>query len=126
MEELSPLTRIHKIKYLEVEIIGSDVGDTVGRLYIKQAGTEIIHGLDGEKIYYRFPEKTSVVNPFFNGNRVFVPEVYQSIRLRERPFVSTAWDLFINQKDELENQDIDLNALTDIRIYIYYRDFTAF
>jgi len=125
-DRLSPLTRIHKLKYLEAEVIGSDVGDTLGRLYIRQGGTSVIHGLDDAKSYYRFPMRTSIVNPFFNGNRVFVPELYQSNRLRERPFVSTAWDLFVNQRDEWENQDIDLNSLTDIRVYVYYRDFTAF
>ena len=125
-EELSPLTRIHKIKYLEAEVIGSDVGDTLGRLYIRQGGTSVVHGLNDESLYYRFPERTSIVNPFFNGNRVFVTDVYQSVRLRERPFVNTGWELYINQRDEMENQDIDLNSLTDVRLYIYYRDFTAF
>jgi hypothetical protein len=126
IDQLCPLTRIHKLRYLEAEVIGSDVGDTLGRLYVRQAGTGIVRGLDDQKLYYRFPEKTAVVNPFFNGNRVFTPELYQSVRLRERPFANTAWELYINQRDELENQDIDLNSLTDVRIYVYYRDFTPF
>ena len=60
----------------------------------------------------------------FNGNRVFTPEVYRSYRMRDRPFVNTSWELVLNQKDEKANQDIDLNSITDIRLYIYYTDFT--
>jgi hypothetical protein len=32
--------------------------------------------------------------------------------------------LVFNQKDETENMDVDLNSLTDLRLYIYYTDFT--
>ncbi|MBM4371760.1 MAG: hypothetical protein FJ098_08905, partial [Deltaproteobacteria bacterium] len=126
LDDLCPLTRLHKIKHMESEIIGSDVGDTIGRLYVRQLGTSTVHGLSTDKIYYRLPERTCVLNPYFNGNKVFSAEVYQSVRLRERPFVNTAWELYINQRDEAENQDIDLNSLTDVRLYIYYQDFTAF
>jgi hypothetical protein len=126
LTELSPLTRNHKIKYLEAEVIGSDVGDTLGRLYLRQQGTSTVHGLDDSKVYYRFPQKTAIVNPFFNGNRVFDPDVYRSRRLLDRPYVNTSWELYVNQRDELENQDVDLRSLTDVRIYVYYADFTAF
>ncbi len=122
---LSPLTRNHKIDYIEAEIIGSSVGDTVGRLYLKPKGTSVIKGVDGLKNYYRFPERTAVINPFFNGNRIFTADVYKNQRLRDRPFVNTSWNLILNQRDELANQDIDLNAVTDIRLYVYYTDFTA-
>ncbi|MBI5544106.1 MAG: hypothetical protein HY901_09475 [Deltaproteobacteria bacterium] len=121
---LSPLTRNHKIAYLEAEIIGSGVGDTVGRLYVNQQGTSAVRGVAGDYSYYRFPEHLAVLNPFFNGNRVFSAEIYKNQRLRDRPYVNTSWELLLNQRDELANQDIDLNSLTDIRLYVYYTDFT--
>jgi len=124
LDELSPLTRNHKILYMEGEIIGSGVGDTIGRLYVRQQGTSVVFGVTGEKSYYRFPERIAVLNPFFNGNRVFTPEIYKNYRMRDRPFVNTSWELVLNQKDEKANQDIDLNSITDIRLYIYYTDFT--
>lgn len=124
-DALSPLTRNHKILYMESEIIGSDVGDTVARIYVGQAGTSTVNPLDGSFQYYRLPERTAVTNPFLNGTRVFTPEVYRSDRLRDRPFANSSWELVFNQRDERANQDVNLNALTDIRLYVYYTDFTA-
>ncbi len=124
-DRLSPLTRNHKVHYMEAEVIGSDVGDTVGRVYVRQRGTSVVHGLLGDRQYFRFPERTAVLNPFFNGNRIFNPEVYKSDRLRDRPFVNTSWQLVVNQRDERANQDLNLQSLTDIRLYVYYDDFTA-
>jgi hypothetical protein len=123
---LSPLTRNHKILRLEAEMIGSDIGDTVGRLYVAQVGTGTVVGVDGASEYYRFPERTAVLNPFFNGVRVYSPDVYTNDHLRDRPLLNTHWDLVINQKDEAANQDINLQSLTDVRLYIYYTDFTQF
>jgi len=125
-QSLSPLTRNHKIEYIEVEMIGSDLGDTVGRIYLKQGGTSVVSSLEGEKVYYSFPQHTAVLNPYFNGDRVFGDDIYRSVRLRDRPYVNTSWDLVINQRDESVNQDIDLQSLTDIRFYVYYSDFTAY
>ncbi|HWA72746.1 MAG TPA: hypothetical protein VG937_10440 [Polyangiaceae bacterium] len=122
---LSPLTRNHKLKRIEVEIIGSDVGDAVGRVYLRQKGTGLVQGLNDKPIYYRFPELTAVLDPFFNGVRSFGPEIYLSDRLRDRPLVNSRWDLVLNQRDETVNGDIDLGSLTDIRLYLYYTDFTA-
>ena len=125
-DALSPLTRNHKLLYLEAEMIGSDVGDTLGRVYLRQQGTSVVHGVTGGKFYYRFPERIAVVNPFFNGNRVFSQEIYRNYRLRDRPYVNTSWELVLNQRDELVNKDVNLQALTDVRVYLYYTDFTEF
>lgn len=124
LARLSPLTRNHKILALEAEIIGAAVGDTLGRVYVRQRGTGMVLSVTGDKSYYRLPERTAVLNPLFNGVRVFGNEVYRSDRLRDRPFVNTHWELVLNQKDELANQDIDLRSLTDVRLYVYYTDFT--
>jgi hypothetical protein len=84
--------------------------------------------VDDERKFYRFPERTAVLNPFFNSTREFAqsPEVYRSHRLRDRPVVNNNWELIINQRDEEVNKDIDLNALTDIKLYVYYTDFTVY
>lgn len=123
---LSPLTRNHKILYVESEVVGANVGDALGRVYVSQFGTAAIRPLAGVTAYYRFAERTAVVNPFFNGRREFTADVYRNDRLRDRPFINSNWEIVLNQRDELVNQDIDLNALTDIKIYVYYTDFTAY
>ncbi|MCB9661369.1 MAG: hypothetical protein H6726_27220 [Sandaracinaceae bacterium] len=123
---LSPLTRNHKLSHIEVELIGSDVGDAVGRVYLTVSGTGLVTGINDENSFYRFPERTAVVNTFFNGVRSFTPDIYQNQRLRERPYVNTNWEFAFNQRDEFVNQDVNLGSLTDVRIYLYYTDFTAF
>jgi hypothetical protein len=124
LARLSPLTRNHKVLAVEAEVVGADVGDTVGRIYLRQRGTGLVLSVDGEKRYYRLPDRTAVLNPFFNGVRTFTPEVYRSDRMRNRPLVNTHWDLVINQRDEWVNQDVNLQSLTDVRLYVYYTDFT--
>jgi hypothetical protein len=121
---LSPLTRNHKIDYVEAEIVGTDVGDTVGRVYLRQTGTSTVRSVEGEKLYFAFPSRTAVVDTVFNGTRVFPADLYQNFRFKDRPFANTRWDLLINQKDETVNKDIDLQSITDVKIYIYYTDFT--
>lgn len=124
LTRLSPLTRNHKVLGVESELIGVDLGDSVGRLYLRQRGTGMVQSVDGEKSYYRLPERTAVLNPFFNGVRAFSADVYRSDRMRDRPLVNTHWELVINQQDEQANKDINLQSLTDVRIYVYYTDFT--
>lgn len=128
IQRLSPLTRNHKILHIEANIEGNANGDYLGRLYLRQAGTSTINTVEDEFLFYRFPERTAVLNPFFNSTREFssAPEVYRSYRLRDRPVINNNWELIINQRDEEVNQDIDLNALTDIKLYIYYTDFTVY
>ena len=123
---LSPLTRNHKIHHIEADIVGSDVGDTLGRVYVRQTGTGIIRTVEDTTEYYVFPERTGVVNTYFNGNRVFDPEIYRNYRLRDRALANTLWEFVINQRDEEVNKDIDLQSLSDIRLLVYYNDFTAF
>jgi hypothetical protein len=120
----SPLTAIHKITGVEIEVIGSDVGDRVGRVYVTQRGTSTIRTVDDERLYYRFPRTTAVVNSYFNGVRAFDTEVYRNGRFRDRPFVNSLWELGINQRDETVNADINLASLTDVRVYFQYGDFT--
>lgn len=124
VSRLSPLTRNHKVLAIESELIGTDLGDSVARLYVRQRGTGTVHSIAGAKIHYRLPERTAVLNPFANGVRAYSPEVYRSERLRDRPFANTHWELVVNQKDEQANKDIRLQSLTDIRLYVYYSDFT--
>jgi hypothetical protein len=120
----SPLTAAHRITGVEIEIIGSDVGDRVGRLYVTQRGTGTVRSVEDERLYYRFPRTTAVVNTYFNGVRAFNRDVYRSPRFRDRPFVNSLWELGINQRDESVNTDINLASLTDVRVYFLYGDFT--
>jgi hypothetical protein len=127
IDETSPLTRNHKVLNLRAEVIGADFGDHVARLYLKQKGTGVIRGLDDGNRYYRLPDRTAVINPYFNNAKeIFADAVYTSGRFRDRPLVNTEWQLVINQRDEAANQDWNLQGLDDIKLYIYYTDFTAF
>ncbi len=124
--DLSPITRNHKILYIEAGIDTSAKDDLVARIYLRQQGTATVHALGGGFLYYQFPTKTAVINPFFNGNKdYFEPDTYQSRRLRDRPYASTDWQLVINQRDEPANQDLDLQKMTDLKLFIYYSDFNS-
>lgn len=124
---LSPLTRNHKIRFIQAEFVGSDVGDTLGRVYVRQRGTGSVRAVSGETLYYTFPERTAVVNTFFNGEFWYVfadDSVTINSRLRDRPYANSLWELVLNQRDELVNKDINVESLSDIRVYLYYTDFT--
>jgi hypothetical protein len=131
IDQLSPLTHNHKIHHIEAEYIGSDVGDEVGRIYFRTSGTGTVSSLEGGKQFYSFPERTAVVNTFFNGERPEVLyhdsefiRVFENERFRDRPFANSLWEMVINQRDEAVNKDINLMSLTDVRLYIYYTDYT--
>ncbi len=123
---ISPLTAIHKVEHVEAEIQGSGVGDRLGRIYLTPRGTATMRTLDDGHSFLRLPAVTAVVNTFFNGVKPsFVDaEVYQSMRLRERPLLNSLWELGLNQRDEVVNEDIQISELTDVRLYLYYEDFT--
>ncbi len=123
---MSPLTANHKVLFVEAEVVGGDVGDAVGRVYLTQKGTGTVRPLAGRSnSFFAFPERTAVVNTFFNGEKPLASEVYRTERLRDRPLVNTGWQLVINKKDEAVNGDIRLDSLSDVKLYLYYTDFTT-
>jgi len=129
LTSLSPFTRNHKIKFIEAEIVGSDTGDSVGRIYLHQRGTGALSSLFGDRMFYKFPERMAVVDTYFNGLRWYDSsvsdfDVFRSERFRDRPFANTHWEFIFNNVDEEVNEDINLNSLSDIKVYIYYTDFT--
>lgn len=128
----SPLTFNHKIRFVEAEMVGEEnLGDQLGRLYLSQAGTGTLRDSESELSFFALPERTAVIDTFFNGDRSLSrslrsgEDVYRNERLRDRPLVNQDWRLVINQKDESVNLDIDLASLDDIRLYLYYTDFTG-
>lgn len=126
LRELSPLTRNHKVRHVEIDLQGSKMGDPVARVYLRMSGTGVVRNVSDATDYYVFPERTAVVNASLLGSKVYDPEVYRNYRFRDRPLVNTLWELIINQRDESVNRDIDLQSITDIRVLIYYSDFTTF
>ena len=129
LTKLSPFTRNHKIKFIEAEVIGSDTGDSVGRIYLHQRGTGALSSLFGDRMFYKFPERMAVIDTYFNGQRWYDSSisdfsVFRSERFRDRPFANTHWEFILNNVDEEVNEDINLDSLTDIKVYIYYTDFT--
>lgn len=124
-DQVSRCTRNHKIDWVEAQLIGSDLGDDQAELRLWMDGTSVVDSL-GEGIqYYRFDEALAVLDPYFGRNQIFDPAVYRRYDFRDRPFINTSWSLVLDQRDEPENQDIDLGQLTDIVLYLYYTDFTS-
>ena len=107
-------------------MLGAGAGDRLGRVYIRQVGTGVISTVEDSKNYFALPERTAVINYASKGDKPNEPNYYKNIRLKDRPFVNTSWELVINTKDEAVNKDMDLTRLTDIKIFIYYNDFTVY
>ena len=132
---LSPLTHNHKILFMEVEFFG-DAGDDVARIYVRQKGTGVVRTSDEGRLYYTLPPRTAVINPVVNGARSFGQDsdgaiagatrsIFRSYRFRERPFVNTNWELVLNMRTEAANEDVNLDGLDDIVLYVFYTDFTT-
>jgi hypothetical protein len=126
ISDLSPVTRNHKVHHVEVELFGIRMGDAMARVYLRSSGTGIVRNVSDNLDYYVFPERLAVVNASIGGNRVFDPDVYRNYRFRDRPVANTLWELVLNRRDETVNKDIDLATISDIRVLIYYSDFTSF
>lgn len=128
-DTLSPLTRNHKIAHLEAEIIGGGQGDLLARVYVRMAGTARVAPLGSDDpIFLTFPERLAVINPFFEGSKPLHidPEIYRNRSLVDRPFVNSRWEFVLNTLDEEVNKDLSVQGLDDIRLYVYYNDFTEF
>ena len=126
LKKLSPVTRNHKVRHVEVDMQGVKMGDQIARVYLRMSGTGVVRNVADDIDYYVFPERLAVINASVLGLKPFDPEVYRNYRFRDRPLVNTLWELVINQRDEAVNKDIDLQSLTDIRVLVYYSDFTSF
>lgn len=135
LSQTSPLTHNHKVVQMQAELVYAGQTDAMARLYVRQKGTGQVRTSTSERNLYRFPERTAVINPFFNGrvremsdtdirSDELNPDIYRTLRFRDLPLVNTSWDLVLNLRNEQVNLDIDPNKLKDIRLYIYYSDFT--
>lgn len=135
LRETSPLTHNHKISYLQAEIVYDGQTDVLARVYLRQVGTGTVQNAFDENQLYLFPERTAVINPFFNGtfrqlgqgdisSSDVDAEIFRNGRLRDRPLVNTRWELVLNMRDEQVNEDLDPTNIKDIRLYMYYTDYT--
>jgi hypothetical protein len=124
VDKLSPLTFNHKIKSIEAEITPK-IGDDQARVYLVQRGTGVVKNTAGTLNYTALPRRQAVVDAFFEGKKPLDASVYGNETLRDRPVVNAAWDLVIDPQAEAVNRDLDLGALDDIRLYVYYTDFTT-
>lgn len=134
--ELSPLTNDHKILFVEAAIESAEHGDDVGRLYLRQLGNSSVVNAAGDRRTYVFPPRTAVLNPLFPSNgdagreafdtRLGGPtaSIFRDYRFRDRPFVNSSWQLVFNPRTEAVNKDIQLSAIDDIKLYVYYTDFS--
>lgn len=135
LTQTSPLTHNHKITKMQAEFVYAGETDALARLYVRQKGTGIVRTVDGERNLYRFPERTAVINPFYNGRVRQMSEdsirsdeldqdIYKTLRFRDLPLVNTSWEMVLNLRNEQVNLDIAPENLKDIRLYVYYTDFT--
>ena len=124
--DLSPMTYNHKIHCVEVELQGTFGGDDVARVYLRQQGVGTIRSLSGGNQYYAFPKQTAVVDAWI-GQKVFSDAVYQTFRFKDRPVANTRWELVLNLLDEEDNLDLSLlEGISDLRLHLYYMDFTSY
>lgn len=130
--DTSPLTADHKVLYIEADLVGRNLGDGLGRVYLSlpEDNTGTVLGVEGGSTFYTFPARTAVLNPTFNGKRgaggvEFDRALFRSERLRDRPLVNTHWEVRIDRDGESVNADIDMSQLEDVVFYIYYTDFTT-
>jgi len=56
----------------------------------------------------------------------FDPEVYRTVRFTDRPLLNSRWELVLNFKDEPANSDFTVKDISDVRLYLYYSDFTRY
>jgi hypothetical protein len=137
LTQVSPLTHNHKVRFVEVELVGpedEDHGDDLARVYVRQGadGFGELRAPGGDVNAYIFPQRTAVVNASFNGQRpldasvtAFELSPYRNERLRDRPLHHTKWTLVLHPTAEPVNRDFDIaNWLTDIKIHLWYTDFT--
>lgn len=135
LSQTSPLTHNHKITKMQAEFVYAGETDALARLYVRQKGTGIVRTADSNRNMYRFPERTAVINPFYNGrvrqmsaesvrSDELDQDIYKTLRFRDLPLVNTSWEMVLNLRNEQVNMDIVPDNLKDIRLYVYYTDFT--
>jgi len=138
LDALSPLTHDHKVLAVEIEVLGDDVGDDLGRVYVEQAGAALVRTSGGDRLTYAFPVRAAVVDASFNGQRPYDPvgghlggpnsSIYRSYRLRDRPLVNSTWRLVFDLGRgavEPDNRDIRVGGLDDVVLRVFYTDFTS-
>lgn len=139
LTQVSPLTHNHKVRFIEIELVGGETGhgDDLARVYVRQGadGVGQLREPGGQPITYVFPQRTAVIDVSFNGERPLEEALrnfegataspYRSDRLRDRPLHHTKWSLILHPSAEPVNRDFDMvNWLTDIKIHLWYTDFT--
>jgi hypothetical protein len=119
----SPITANHKITFIEAEITGGG-GDALARVNLRAKGTATIRDFNDRPIFHRLSPDTAVINAIKGGVRTFGDDVYQNDRLRDRPLINSLWELGLDLRNESVNSDLNLSAITDIRVRFFYEDFT--
>ena len=98
---------------------------------MRQRGTATVRTIDDDRSFYRFPSRTAVINPSVNSTRQDPTlqgsqEIFRSYRLRDLPLINDNWELIFNNRDESVNQDIPIDRISEIALYVFYTDFTAY
>jgi hypothetical protein len=125
-ELVSPLTNNHKLQFVEAQIIGGR-GDQVGRVYLRMAGAAMVATARKELDFFTFPGRTGVINVFFSVKPPEIdPGVFRTYHFADRPLMNSRWELVLNFKDEPSNLDFTIDDVSDVRLYLYYTDFTSY
>lgn len=124
LDKVSPQTLNHKIQRIEAEIV-PQIGDNQARLYLVQRGTGVVKNTEATLNHYSLPLRQAVLDTFFAGQKPLGDSVYENTTFEDRPLINTGWQLVFDPQAESVNRDVDLGTLDDIRLYLYYQDFTA-
>jgi hypothetical protein len=123
-DQTAPCTFSHQIDYIEIDLIGQNLGDEFANLLLWQDGTGVIESLSDGQVAYQLSPLLMVAQPHFNNSQRFDPSLYRRFEMRERPFINTSWKLVFDQHGDPDNQDISVDGLKDIHLYVHYTDFT--
>jgi hypothetical protein len=118
LEDLNACTFSHKIEDIQIQLIGGELGDDEADIELWQDGTAVVKTAAQSLAYYRLPAALSIVNPSINRRQPFDPAVYRRYEFRDRPYVNTSWKLVLDQRNNRANQDIPLENLDDIVLYV--------
>ncbi len=121
-----------RIKSIRVDLIGSNLGDDQGVVYIEQGGTSFVRtpagfaGSANESVrQWNVRPWRAAIAASFNGQFSLPPEVVNNTELFGRSVAFANWAVVIDRTNEPRNTDIDFSTLEDIRIIVLHEGYTV-
>ena len=126
---VSPLTRNHKISFVEA-CLTTLSGDLMARVYLNMRGTGSVRPLGGgDANVYGFPERIAVLNAYDcqGKDSRWDPGIWKNGTLTDRPLFNSEWVATVpTVVNESINASLRPSEFSNMKFYIYYKDFTQF